>query len=272
MLVSTSIIFPSTNSIEYLVSIVDGTMSLKGQILAEVRLLSTRFHVLAIIVSKALTSSPSEVLSKLVAKALDDATRQAFEEEKRNITSQKRAAQATSINKLSYPYKMKVRLESICKRNAAVHISKGLDIVVIFLMGKKRQLAQSGEEAMIMLRFLQLLPGIEANQERDSPFVLEAFSVVNMGCPGLDRKSTTGGCQFLGRRLISWQCKKQTIMANSTIEAEYVAAANCCGQVLWIQNQMMDYGFNFMNTKNYILNNEALYRCYQESCLLILGQ
>ncbi|GKD19508.1 putative ribonuclease H-like domain-containing protein, partial [Tanacetum coccineum] len=42
----------------------------------------------------------------------------------------------------------------------------------------------------------------------------------------LDRKSTTGDCQFLGRRLISWQCKKQTIVANSTTEAEYVAAAN----------------------------------------------
>ncbi|GKA57814.1 hypothetical protein Tco_0757002, partial [Tanacetum coccineum] len=45
----------------------------------------------------------------------------------------------------------------------------------------------------------------------------------------LDRKSTTGGCQFLGRRLISWQCKKQTI-DTSTTEAEYVAAASCCGQ------------------------------------------
>ncbi|GJX35324.1 putative ribonuclease H-like domain-containing protein [Tanacetum coccineum] len=44
-----------------------------------------------------------------------------------------------------------------------------------------------------------------------------------------DRKSTIGGCQFLRRRLISWQCKKQTIVANSTSEAEYVAAANCCG-------------------------------------------
>ncbi|GJU43725.1 putative ribonuclease H-like domain-containing protein [Tanacetum coccineum] len=74
----------------------------------------------------------------------------------------------------------------------------------------------------------------------------------------LDRKSTTGGCQFLGRRLISWQCKKQTIVANSTTEAEYVAAANCCGQVLWIQNQMMDYGFNFMNTKIHIDNESTI--------------
>ncbi|GKB91142.1 retrovirus-related pol polyprotein from transposon TNT 1-94, partial [Tanacetum coccineum] len=43
-------------------------------------------------------------------------------------------------------------------------------------------------------------------------------------------KSTIGGCQFLGRRLISCQCKKQTIVANSTTEAEYVAASSCCGQ------------------------------------------
>ncbi|GJT45546.1 hypothetical protein Tco_0954261 [Tanacetum coccineum] len=41
----------------------------------------------------------------------------------------------------------------------------------------------------------------------------------------LDMKSTTGGCQFLGCRLISWQCKKQTVVANSITEAEYVAAS-----------------------------------------------
>ncbi|GJY78682.1 hypothetical protein Tco_0484483 [Tanacetum coccineum] len=57
-------------------------------------------------------------------------------------------------------------------------------------------------------------------------------------CASLDMKSTTGGGQFLGSRLISWQCKKQTVVANSTSEAEYIAASHCCGQVLWIQNQI----------------------------------
>ncbi|GJU19374.1 putative ribonuclease H-like domain-containing protein [Tanacetum coccineum] len=71
-------------------------------------------------------------------------------------------------------------------------------------------------------------------------------------------KSTTRGCQFLSKRLISWQWKKQTIVANSTTEAEYVVAANCCGHVLWIQNQMLDYGFNFMNTKIYIDNESTI--------------
>ncbi|GJT77096.1 putative ribonuclease H-like domain-containing protein [Tanacetum coccineum] len=93
---------------------------------------------------------------------------------------------------------------------------------------------------------------------RDSPFNLEAFSNSDYARASLDRKSTIGGCQFLGKRLISWQCKKKIVVANSTTKAEYVVAANCCGQVLWIQNQMLDYGFNFMNTKIYIDNESTI--------------
>nr|GEZ11062.1 hypothetical protein [Tanacetum cinerariifolium] len=67
---------------------------------------------------------------------------------------------------------------------------------------------------------------------KESPFDLVAYLDSDYGGATQDRKLTIGGCQFLGRRLISWQCKKQTIMATSTTEAEYVAAASGCGQVL----------------------------------------
>ncbi|GJY20976.1 hypothetical protein Tco_0393542 [Tanacetum coccineum] len=90
------------------------------------------------------------------------------------------------------------------------------------------------------------------------PFDLEAFTNSNYAGVSLDKKSTTGGCQFLRSRLITWQCKKQTVVANSTTEAEYVAASNCYSQVLWIQNQMLDYGYNFMNTKIFIDNESTI--------------
>ncbi|GKE72396.1 putative ribonuclease H-like domain-containing protein, partial [Tanacetum coccineum] len=109
-----------------------------------------------------------------------------------------------------------------------------------------------------IFRYLKGQPKLGLWYPRDSPFDLEAFSDSDYAGASLNRKSTTGGSQFLGKRLISWQCKKQTIVANSTIEAEYVAAANCCGHVLWIQNQMLDYGFNFMNTKIYIDNESTI--------------
>nr|GEW74980.1 putative ribonuclease H-like domain-containing protein [Tanacetum cinerariifolium] len=72
---------------------------------------------------------------------------------------------------------------------------------------------------------------------KDSPFNLVAFSDSDYTGASLYRKSTIGGYQFLGYRLISWQCKKQTVVATSSTEAEYIAAASCCAQVLWIQNQ-----------------------------------
>ncbi|GJV70497.1 putative ribonuclease H-like domain-containing protein [Tanacetum coccineum] len=109
-----------------------------------------------------------------------------------------------------------------------------------------------------IFRYLKGQPKLGLWYPRDSPFDLEAFSDSDYAGASLDRKSTTGGCQFLGKRLISWQCKKQTIVANSTTEAEYVAAANCCGRVLWIQNQMLYYIFNFMNTKIYIDNESTI--------------
>ncbi|GJY15797.1 putative ribonuclease H-like domain-containing protein [Tanacetum coccineum] len=109
-----------------------------------------------------------------------------------------------------------------------------------------------------IFRYLKGKPKLGLWYPRVSPFDLEAYSDSDYAGVNLDRKFTTGDCRFLGRRLISWQCKKQTIVATSTTKVEYVIAASCCGQVLWIQNQMLDYGFNFMNTKIHIDNESTI--------------
>ncbi|GJU98636.1 putative ribonuclease H-like domain-containing protein, partial [Tanacetum coccineum] len=67
-----------------------------------------------------------------------------------------------------------------------------------------------------IFRYLKGQPKLGLWYTKDSPFDLEADTDSDYDGASLDKKSTTGGCQFLGRRLISWQCKKKTIVANFT--------------------------------------------------------
>ncbi|GJV42307.1 putative ribonuclease H-like domain-containing protein [Tanacetum coccineum] len=136
-----------------------------------------------------------------------------------------------------------------------------LDIMFVVCACSRFQVTPKSSHLSVVKRIFRYLKGkpkLGLWYTKVSLFDLESYLDSDYAGANLDRKSTTGGCQFLGRRLISWQCKKQTIVATSTIEAEYVAAASCCGQVLWIQNQMLDYGFNFMNTKIYIDNESTI--------------
>nr|GEX30219.1 hypothetical protein [Tanacetum cinerariifolium] len=88
-------------------------------------------------------------------------------------------------------------------------------------------------------RYLKVHPKLGLWYPKDSLFDLVAYTDSDYARASLDKKSTTGGCQYLGSRLISWQCKRQIVVANSITEAEYVSASSCCGQVLWIQNQFV---------------------------------
>nr|GEZ59476.1 hypothetical protein [Tanacetum cinerariifolium] len=78
-----------------------------------------------------------------------------------------------------------------------------------------------------IFRYLKGKPHLGLLYPKDSPFDLMAYSDSDYVGASLDRKSTTGGCQFLGCRLISWKCKKQTVIGTSSTKAEYVAAASC---------------------------------------------
>ncbi|GJY43251.1 hypothetical protein Tco_0431464 [Tanacetum coccineum] len=89
-----------------------------------------------------------------------------------------------------------------------------------------------------IFKYLKGKPNLGLWYPRESSFDLETFLDSDYAGANLDRKSTTSGCQFLRSRLISWQCKKQ---------------------VLWIQNQMLDYGFNFINIKIHIDNESTIF-------------
>nr|GFC04607.1 retrovirus-related Pol polyprotein from transposon TNT 1-94 [Tanacetum cinerariifolium] len=94
---------------------------------------------------------------------------------------------------------------------------------------------------------------IEAMQEelhqfdrlQGSSFELTAFlDVEHAGCID-SRKSTSGGIQFLGDKLVSWMSKKQNYTAMSSAKAEYVTLSMSCAQVMWMRTQLQDYGFNY---------------------------
>ncbi|GKE10578.1 hypothetical protein Tco_1414129, partial [Tanacetum coccineum] len=68
--------------------------------------------------------------------------------------------------------------------------------------------------------YLKCQPKLGFWYPKDSPFDLVSYTDSDYAEASLDRKSTTGGCQFLGCRLILWLCKKQTVVANSTTKAE----------------------------------------------------
>nr|GEV52358.1 hypothetical protein [Tanacetum cinerariifolium] len=127
-------------------------------------------------------------------------------------------------------------------------------------------------DVKMIFRYLKGHPKLGLWYPKDYSFDLVAYIDSDYARASLDRKSTTGCCQYLRSRLISWQCKKQTVVVNSTTEAEYVTASSCCGQVLWIQNQLLDYGYNFMHTKAKTINGEAQIHAWVDDKEIIITE
>ncbi|KAJ9545159.1 hypothetical protein OSB04_024866 [Centaurea solstitialis] len=109
-----------------------------------------------------------------------------------------------------------------------------------------------------ILRYLKGTPELGLWYPTDSSFELISFTDSDYGGCKLDRKSTSGSCQFLGDKLVSWTSKKQNCVSTSTAEAEYVAAASCCSQVLWMKTQLLDYGYKLKRVPIYCDSESAI--------------
>ncbi|KAI3718887.1 hypothetical protein L6452_19772 [Arctium lappa] len=93
---------------------------------------------------------------------------------------------------------------------------------------------------------------------KDTSFELTTYTDADHAGCMLDMKSTSGHVQFLGDKLVSWASKKQLCVSTSTAEAEYVAAASCCSQILWMRTQLRDYGFHFNKIPIYCDSKRAI--------------
>jgi len=74
----------------------------------------------------------------------------------------------------------------------------------------------------------------------------------------IERKSTSGNCQFLGENLISWASKRQATIVISTSEVEYISAASCCTRLLWMKHQLGDYQINANSIPIFCDNTAAI--------------
>lgn len=109
-----------------------------------------------------------------------------------------------------------------------------------------------------ILRYLKGTPNLGLWYPKDSGLDLIGYSDSDYAGCKIDRKSTTGGCQLLGGRLVSWTSKKQSTVSTSTVEAEYVAAASCTAQMLWMKSQLADFGLDFPKVPIYCDNTSAI--------------
>jgi hypothetical protein len=93
-----------------------------------------------------------------------------------------------------------------------------------------------------IFRYLRHTPDFGLWYSASSSLVLHGFSDADFAGCRLDRKSTSRTCQFWGSSLVSWSSRKQSSVAQPTTEAEYVVAASCCSQLVWISYTMSDFG------------------------------
>jgi hypothetical protein len=93
---------------------------------------------------------------------------------------------------------------------------------------------------------------------KGSTFDLIGYSDADWAWCKIDRKSTSGTCQFLGRSLVSWASKKQNFVALSIAEAEYIVAGHCCAQLLWMRQTLKDYGYKLTKVPLLCDNESAI--------------
>jgi hypothetical protein len=113
------------------------------------------------------------------------------------------------------------------------------------------------KETKKILRYLKYTQNVGLWYSKGSKFELIGYSDSDYAGCKVERRSTSGTCQLLGRSLVSCSSKKQNSVALSTTEAEYIATGSCCAQILWMKATLNDFGIKFKNVP-LLCDNESV--------------
>ncbi|GKB95117.1 hypothetical protein Tco_0981254, partial [Tanacetum coccineum] len=92
-----------------------------------------------------------------------------------------------------------------------------------------------------IFRYLKGTPSLGLWCPKYSGFDVKGYPDSDYAGCNMDRKITSGVCKLLGGKLVCWSAKKQQSVAMSSVEAEYIVAAGCCANILWMKSQLTDY-------------------------------
>ena len=109
-----------------------------------------------------------------------------------------------------------------------------------------------------IIKYVKIIAEFGVWYSKDTSDVLAGYSDTDWAGNANDRKSTSGGCFYVGNNIISQMSKKQNSISLSTVEAEYIAAGSCCTQLLWMQKLLHDYGICQKHFTIYCDNTNAI--------------
>ncbi|CAM8951340.1 unnamed protein product [Rhodiola kirilowii] len=162
------------------------------------------------------------------------------------------------VNTPSSPNESLIKDDGLPKTDATIY--RGMIVSLLYLTASRPDIMFSvcqcarfqaeprESHVKAVKRILRYLKGTEKLvlwYPRAKSLRLEGFTDADFAGDRTDRKSTSGMAQFLGSYLVSWGSKKQNSVELSIAEAEYIAAAACCDQILWLKNQLSDFNLHF---------------------------
>ena len=109
-----------------------------------------------------------------------------------------------------------------------------------------------------IIKYVKIIANFRVWYSKDTNDVLAGYSDIDWVENADDRKSTSGGCFYVGNNLVSWMSKKQNSISLSTAKTKYIAAGSCCTQLLWIQKLLHDYGICQKHLTIYCNNTSAI--------------